>query len=290
MSDFEKYFSQIYKENWELLYASLKEEESQICFSPFTQSNLSSYLETPESYRFQTHEQATARHEQGHLLNYILDPASLAPVATLDIQHDDQILDLCAAPGGKSLALLSQLNNLGFLLSNDSSEGRYHRLRKVMHQYTPRTHEAQNKITNKDGTRFGFYYPQKFNKILIDVPCSSERHHIHQNSTQSWSLKKSKFLSVKQYTLLCSALLCAKKGATIVYSTCSINPVENDDVIAKFLKKKKDFVEVSPTLEQTNIGSTPTQYGQMILPNNKGFGPIYYSKLLITDTPPTIAK
>lgn len=281
MSDFESYFSNVYTSEWEALYTSLQAPESQICYSAFTHTHPQEVFKNLKSLTYTDHEQASQRHAEGHIQNYILDPASLAPVVALDIRPFDQVLDLCAAPGGKSLALLSSLSEEGFLISNDSSESRFHRLRKVLKQYTPATYKAPYKVLHKDGTRFGFYHAQEFSRILIDVPCSSERHHIHQNTTSQWSFKKSKHLAVKQYTLLCAALLCAQPGATLVYSTCSINPVENDGVIAKFLKKKKDFAELDVTPAFTELGSRPTEFGQMILPHTQGYGPIYYCKLKV---------
>src|SRR5690606_27123133 len=112
-----------------------------------------------------------------------------------------------------------------------------------------------------------FYHSGEFDKALVDTPCSSERHLIHQNKTSTWSPKRSRYLSIKQYTLLCAALLCCKPGATIVYSTCSINPVENDDVIARLLKKKKDKVSLLSSPSISELGSEPTKYGQIILPD-----------------------
>ncbi|MCO5113850.1 MAG: RsmB/NOP family class I SAM-dependent RNA methyltransferase [Bdellovibrionaceae bacterium] len=314
MNEFERYFSELYSDKWNELYQSLQAEERQICFSAFeTQSPSESFtisqtattaasapkdshtasinpsflsllqiLKNLDHYAFTDHQQASLRHADGHIQNYILDPASLAPVMALNIEPSDQVLDLCAAPGGKSLGILSQLGQEGSMICNDSSESRSHRLRKVLKQYTPKDHLATYKVLNKDGTKFGFYFPQSFSKILVDVPCSSERHHIHQNNTEGWNLKTSKRLAQKQYTLLCAALLCAQADAHIVYSTCSINPIENDDVIAKFLKKKKDHVELIPAPSFDELGSCPTTYGQMILPHIKGYGPIFYCKLKVT--------
>lgn len=293
--DFQNYFSQVYgTEKWPSLYQSLQNTETKICYSGFSQNSLAQYLQSPNEFIFSQQEQATFRSEAGHLENYILDPASLAPVAALGLEPHDQVLDLCAAPGGKSLAIISQLGAEGFLLSNDPSPSRAQRLKKVLRQYTPENLQPSYSVSQKDGTKFGFYHsyyhPEKFNKILVDAPCSSERHHIHQNTLSEWKIKKSKVLAMKQYTLLCAALLCAKPHATIVYSTCSINPVENDDVISKLLKKKKDYIEFDTAPSFANLGSTPTQWGQIILPDAQGFGPIYYCKLKVKDQVPTSKK
>ena len=92
---------------------------------------------------------------------------------------------------------------------------------------------------------------------------------------------------MKQYTLLCAALLCAQTEARIVYSTCSINPVENDEVVRRFLKKKKDFVKAASDVfsESTknalekSVGLEQTELGWIILPDTQGYGPIYFSAI-----------
>lgn len=280
-SSFSQYFESIYKERWPQLLDALTCKEKQVCFSPF-ENKIESYLKHPDEFVFNDPEKAQMRNAAGNLRNYILDPASLAPALTLDLTPDARVLDLCAAPGGKSLALLSQLGDSGSLLSNDSSPERSRRLKKVLSQYAPPEFQPRFKVTVKDGTKFGFFFQDEFSHLLVDVPCSSERHMIHQERTQEWTLKKSKFLSVKQYTLLCAALLCAQAGARIVYSTCSINPIENDDVIRKFLKKKGK----SAALDEMNLeylGAEKTEFGSIILPDRCGFGPIYLSSLRIND-------
>ena len=128
---------------------------------------------------------------------------------------------------------------------------------------------------------------KEFSKILVDAPCSGERHQIHSGKTSEWSLKRSKSLAMKQYTLLCAALLCAQTEARIVYSTCSINPVENDEVVRRFLKKKKDFVKAASDVfsESTknalekSVGLEQTELGWIILPDTQGYGPIYFSAI-----------
>ena len=185
------------------------------------------------------------------------------------------------------MGLLSQLGEQGHLLSNDSSPARVTRLRKVLEQYSPQEIHQRFSLRNKDGTKFGFFHPKEFSKILVDAPCSGERHQIHSGKTSEWSLKRSKSLAMKQYTLLCAALLCAQTEARIVYSTCSINPVENDEVVRRFLKKKKDFVKAASDVfsESTknalekSVGLEQTELGWIILPDTQGYGPIYFSAI-----------
>lgn len=275
---FEDYFKNIYGDEWDKLLSSMRLDERQIAFSPFSGLRLEDYFRNFEVYSKENFE-ADERHEEGYLKNYILDPASLAPVFALDLHKGLKVCDLCAAPGGKSLAILSQLGGEGELVSNDSSRDRFFRLKKVLSQYVPESIQMLSRLTLKDGQKFGFYYKDEFDRVLIDTPCSSERHLLSQKQNlEQWTPKKSKMLSQKQYTLLCAALLICKSKGKIVYSTCSINPQENDRVIEKFLNKKSDFIELD-SVNFDFMNATKTQYGYMIRPDYSGFGPIYFARL-----------
>jgi 16S rRNA C967 or C1407 C5-methylase (RsmB/RsmF family) len=97
----------------------------------------------------------------------------------------------------------------------------------------------------------------------------------NKKAMEEWSPRRGEHLATRQYSLLSAALLAAKPGGRIVYSTCSINPDENDGVIHKLLKKKKDYVTLVPQ-ETTEVGEK-TQYGVAFMPDRCGFGPLYYS-------------
>lgn len=271
--DFHSYFEKIYGSRWPSLLEALKGPEKQICYSPF--KNLMPYLETPDDFLFTDPEQSMIRNSSGLIENYILDPSSLLPIKALQVQKESVVLDLCAAPGGKSLALASQIGPTGELISNDSSKDRFIRLKKVLRQYSP---SDQVKALNKDGTKFGFFFQDHFDRILVDAPCSSERHHIWQNKIASWKPKQSKFLSVKQYTLLCAGLIALKPEGLMAYSTCSINPLENDEVIRRFLKKKGDLISLE-SIDLNHLGAEKTEFGWICLPDRAHYGPIYVALL-----------
>jgi 16S rRNA C967 or C1407 C5-methylase (RsmB/RsmF family) len=270
---FENYFSKIHS-NWPELREVLLQDEKQVGFSSFDNS-LEEVLKNPEKFPVPTDTQK--RTSDGFIEKYVLDPASLLPVYALNLQKDSHVLDLCAAPGGKSLAILGQIPQ-GHLTANDSSKDRFLRLKKVLKEYSPPATHQNFETTLGDGRTF-FKTKKTFGRVLVDVPCSSERHLLkNEKFLKTWTPKQAETLAVKQYTLLCTALLCAEPNATIVYSTCSINPVENDEVIAKVLKKKADQCQLDlPDLEF--LGAQKTDYGYWILPSNQGFGPIYLSRL-----------
>lgn len=271
--EFHSYFEKIYDSRWLSLFEALKNPEKQVCYSPF--KKLTPYLETPEAFLFTDPEQSMTRNSMGLIENYILDPSSLLPIKALQVQQDSVVLDLCAAPGGKSLALSSQIGPEGELISNDSSKDRFNRLKKVLKQYSSLD---RVKTLNKDGTKFGFYFQDHFDRILVDAPCSSERHHIWQNKTSTWKPKQSKYLSVKQYTLLCAGLIALKPEGLMAYSTCSINPLENDEVIRRFLKKKGDLISLE-SIDLSYLGAEKTEFGWICLPDRAHYGPIYVALL-----------
>lgn len=223
---------------------------------------------------------------------YVLDPASIFPAVALDVQEGDEVADLCAAPGGKSLILAeslwsSQLGNSsadtliapkpGRLVANELSDPRRGRLRAVIEDYLPMSVRENIRVTGHDATRWCLYETDAYDRILLDAPCSGERHLLaNQEEMNHWSPARSKNLAVRQYALLASALAVVRSGGRIVYSTCSLSNLENDLVIARLLKKREGEARV---LKQTFEIGEPTEHGWMILPDSTGFGPIYFASL-----------
>lgn len=208
---------------------------------------------------------------------YLLDPASIFPPIVLAPQAGERVLDLCAAPGGKSLILQSMLGDDGTLVANDRSADRRGRLKKVFEDYLPVSRLSRVEVRGHDASRWGLYEPEAYDKILLDAPCSSERHVLMSpKHLEQWSIKRTKTLAIEQAAMLLSAIMALKPGGRVVYSTCALSPLENDGVIEKVIKKKGD--EVSVEAISLPIGE-PTQYGVHILPDKSGFGPIYLTSL-----------
>jgi 5-methylcytosine rRNA methyltransferase NSUN4 len=206
---------------------------------------------------------------------YFMDPASIVAAAALGVEEGLDVLDLCAAPGGKSLLLAEGIGESGNLVCNEMSDRRRGRLSAVLHDYLPRAVLERVKVSGHDGARWCLYQKSAFDRVLVDAPCSGERHLLaDQEEMKLWSTARSKNLAVRQYALLASALAVVRPGGRVVYSTCSISPLENDAVVARLLKKRGGELKISkPNFE---IGE-PTDLGWMILPDRTGFGPIYFS-------------
>lgn len=213
---------------------------------------------------------------EGRPAYYLLDSASVSAAYQLDVQSHESVLDVCAAPGGKSLILASSLGEGGQLTANDLSKNRFHRLRRVLSSHMGEdSFKKYVQTTHYDASRWCLYETEAYDKILLDVPCSSERHVLADpNELKRWTPARSKQLAFRQYAILASALEVLRIGGRMVYSTCSISPLECDHVIQRLLKKKKERVRVVDLVVPEE--HTVTDYGAWLLPDQQAqSGPIY---------------
>ena len=279
---FETYFSSIYGDRWPTLLKALESSETQVLrkniFADYAAKDF-----TPSSFPhcFQVNPDINVhdlRDTKDVQVFYKMDPASVLVATALDVQLEDIVLDVCAAPGGKTLILAEKLNGTGQLVSNEYSNARRERLLRVVREYLPHEMRQNVFVQGKDGNQFGLQKAGVFDRVLADVPCSGERHLLENpQEFAEWTKRRSENLAVRQYSLLSSAYLACRVGGQIVYSTCSISPLENDDVVKKLNKKRSveflNFPEADkyPFLEKT-------EFGYQILPDRTdGYGPMYFS-------------
>jgi len=210
---------------------------------------------------------------------YRMDPASLLPAMALEVQSGMDVLDMCAAPGGKSLILAESLVSGGNLTTNEWSRARKEKLKTVLQRYLPGWLRERIRVTGHDASKWGLYEPESFDRVLLDAPCSSERHVLHQPAElQKWKPSRSKSLAQRQYALLCAALMSCRVGGRIVYSTCSLSRIENDDNIRRLIKKKGDTFRCRTDLAFAY--GEATEFGWQILPDQcMGWGPMYWAVL-----------
>ena len=215
--------------------------------------------------------------EEDLLQPYFLDEASLFPPRELAVEKGESVLDMCAAPGGKSLILASALAGTGRLTVNDLSPDRRRRLRQVMENHLRPEWRENIEYSGYDGSLWYRYEPSSYDKILLDAPCSSERHVLNSpEHLKKWSPGRIRSLAPRQFSLLCSALDTVKPGGLIVYSTCALAEEENDMIIDRLLKKRKGRFAVEPPLFDRGEN---TRYGHHILPDHDKAGPIYYCRI-----------
>lgn len=282
---FYQHFSKIYGDRWPALFAALSVKEQQVA-----RLNKWSKLDTNQKWKSLPTQSFVSdcfwldgsvdvmpeRSSDDLLDIYIMDPASVIVARALEVQAGDRVLDMCAAPGGKSLILIEANEGLAEVFCNDLSAERRERLKKVLQQYVPRSIRDNVWVTGKDGVQFGLKEPRSFDRILLDAPCSGERHVLENaKAQQEWSPRRTEHLATRQYALLAAAFLALKPGGRMVYSTCSISPPENDGVVQKLLKKKKNLIKIVET-EMVGPGEK-TEVGTVYLPDRCGFGPLYYS-------------
>jgi tRNA (cytosine49-C5)-methyltransferase len=175
---------------------------------------------------------------------YIQSLSSMVPALILDPNEGDAVLDIAAAPGSKTTQLAAMMNNGGSIIATDSSPIRILRLKaNIQTQGVTNT-----RCQRMDGRSVWQKYPEYFDKSLVDAPCSMEgtfsTH--HPNIGRQWAPGKVKMLSEQQKWLLRSAISATKPGGTIVYSTCTISPEENELVVDWILRKEKGNVELEP--------------------------------------------
>ncbi|XP_071452006.1 5-cytosine rRNA methyltransferase NSUN4 [Hetaerina americana] len=226
---------------------------------------------------------------------YLLDAASILPVLALDLSKGDKVLDMCAAPGGKSFLILQTLYP-GFVVSNDVTVSRVRRIKGVFDDYFFKLKDWDKKInvSLRDGRSID--EDNLYNKILVDVPCTTDRHSVMEDDNNIFNpvrLKERIRLPQLQTELLSNAMRIVRPGGTVVYSTCSMSPVQNDGVVHMALKKiweetkiEMEVRNMTHALQVTkNVFKFATtkelRYGHVVipfLPNN--FGPMYFCKLV----------
>lgn len=184
------------------------------------------------------------RHPYYHAgLYYIQEPSAMLPGAVINAQPGDNILDLCAAPGGKTVQMAAAMEGKGILVSNDISSERVKALVKNIELCGIRNAVVTNDSPEKLANNFtGF-----FDKVLIDAPCSGEgMFRKDEDAAKSWEKFKCQKCSSMQRDILKSVDRMLKPGGKVVYSTCTFSPEEDEMMISAFIKEHGcyEFVDV----------------------------------------------
>lgn len=175
-------------------------------------------------------------HEMG--LYYIQEPSAMSAAALLAPKPGMRVLDLCAAPGGKSTQLATYLGDSGLLVSNEINTQRS----RILSQNIERMGIKNAIVTNEDSFVLASHFPGFFNAIQVDAPCSGEgMFRKLPEAIEQWSMENVAICAARQKEILDNAAVMLKPGGTIVYSTCTFSKEENEDVIEYFLEKHPDF-------------------------------------------------
>ena len=176
---------------------------------------------------------ATPEYLAGH---YMLQSASsFLPVLALDPQLNEKVLDMAAAPGGKTTYIAQLMKNTGSVFANDLKKERLKALQFNLY----RLGVTNTVITCRDGRKYPEIFPNTFDKVLLDSPCTglgiiSKDSSIKANRLQLDIYKNSHI----QKQLILAAIDCTKVGGVVVYSTCSVSPLENEEVVNYAMKKR----------------------------------------------------
>lgn len=173
---------------------------------------------------------------------YVQSLSSMAAALALEAAPGETVLDLAAAPGGKTTLLAAQMKNEGALSAVEPVRDRFFRLRGTLE----RMGVTIAKTYAKDGCDVGALVPERFDRVLLDAPCSSESRFDRRDpeSMGHWRVRKVREMARKQARLIRSGFEALKPGGTMVYSTCSFAPEENEAVVDTLLHEVGDAAEV----------------------------------------------
>ncbi|EXG85739.1 tRNA/rRNA cytosine-C5-methylase [Clostridium sp. ASBs410] len=175
-------------------------------------------------------------HEAG--LYYIQEPSAMAVVELLDPKPGEKILDLCAAPGGKTTHIAGRMQGIGFLLSNEIHPARA----RILSQNVERLGIRNAVVSSEDSGNLSLRFPGFFDRIVVDAPCSGEGMFRKDEAARlEWTPGHVIACADRQEEILSNAAVMLKPGGTIVYSTCTFSPEENEQVIERFLFTHPDF-------------------------------------------------
>lgn len=177
---------------------------------------------------------------------YIQEPAAMVPVESININSDWKVLDLCAAPGGKSSQIKNKLGENGILVSNEIVPSRC----KILTGNIERMGFKNVVTTCMHPQKLSKEFPERFDMIMVDAPCSGEgMFRKEEIAIDEWSPENVKMCAERQEEILDCAVKMLKQGGYIVYSTCTFSLEENEITVDAFLERHPDF-EIIPVTDR----------------------------------------
>ena len=210
-----------------------------------------------------------AEHHSGRI--YMQDPGAMAPLSALDIPKGARVIDLCAAPGGKSGQAAAMIGDEGFLLSNEFVPKRA----KILVGNLERLGVKNAVVTSMDTSKLCELFEEYFDYAIVDAPCSGEGM-FRKNSAaiEEWSEDAVRICAARQKEILDNAARLIREGGYIIYSTCTYSPEENEEVIDAFLSSHPSF---SPCpLPEKIIKATAEPITQNVKVENAKFARRFY--------------
>ena len=181
------------------------------------------------------------------------DESSMLVSEKIGVKQGDLVMDVCAAPGGKTTAIAERMNNTGKIVASDI----YRRKLDLVDKEAKRLGITNIETRSWDATRVDSTMVKKADKVLVDAPCSGLGVVRRKPEIKYRELSEDiMMMPKKQADILSASSSYVKPGGTLVYSTCTINPEENEKIIDQFLKRNRDFEKVERTLLLPNVNGT----------------------------------
>lgn len=197
---------------------------------------------------------------------YVQEPSATSAVTVLDVREGDVVLDLCAAPGGKSTQIAAALNGKGLLWSNEIVKNRA----TILLSNIERMGVSNAVVSNCHPQTLCDALEGFFDKVLVDAPCSGEgMFRKDETAIEEWSFQHSVSCGERQLSILKSAAKALCDGGILVYSTCTFSMEENEKVITKFLAENRDFELIDSAV---SFGRPALEKAVRILPQDGGEG------------------
>lgn len=215
-------------------------------------SNLGAYILTAST---QSKLSKTPEFLSGQI--YIQELSSMLPAIELDIQNNDKVIDLCAAPGSKTIQMLSINKNINIAVV-EKSRARFFKLKENLSKYSNENIKAFL-IDARHILKIRAEFENSFDKVLADVPCSNEASIFSREDLSTWNPKNSKGIAKVQKGILNIAFKLLKPGGTLVYSTCTFSPEENEKVIDWLLKRNPNARLEKPSIALENLAGAITK-------------------------------
>lgn len=175
---------------------------------------------------------------------YLQEPSAMSAVTALDVHKGDKVLDLCAAPGGKSTQIAADLQGSGLLVSNEIVSGRA----KILASNLERMGVRNAVVTNAHPDVICDELQGWFDRVLVDAPCSGEGMIRREAAAVSeWRLENHEMCAERSAKILDSAAMALKAGGIMVYSTCTLSAEENERTVDEFLTRHPEFSLVDIT-------------------------------------------
>ncbi len=214
-----------------------------------------------DGYRYRESERPGRHLYHAAGLYYIQEPSAMIAAELLDARPGETVLDLAAAPGGKTTQLAASMQGQGLLVANEIHPGRA----KILSENIERLGIVNALVTQATPQALSARFPERFDRVLLDAPCSGEgMFRKDPAAIAEWSSEAVEACAARQRDILPHAAAMLKPGGVLVYSTCTFNTTENEDTISDFLTRYPSFRLVKEERMWPHLGQGEGHYAALL--------------------------